>query len=76
MADKICPAFQLAAKSREEGMHANSCGRAVTVAAALLAAAVLTKDAAAQQRKFSFGYDQPHSTGYGIAGDIFNAKLM
>jgi tripartite ATP-independent transporter DctP family solute receptor len=57
-------------------MHANSCGRAVTVAAALLAAAVLTKDAAAQQRKFSFGYDQPHSTGYGIAGDIFNAKLM
>lgn len=44
-------------------MHANSCGRAVTVAAALLAAAVLTKDAAAQQRKFSFGYDQPHSTG-------------
>jgi TRAP-type transport system periplasmic protein len=57
-------------------MHANSCRRAVTVAAALLAAAVLTKDAAAQQRKFSFGYDQPHSTGYGIAGDIFNAKLM
>jgi len=57
-------------------MLANFCGRAVTVAAALLAAAVLTKDAAAQQRKFSFGYDQPHSTGYGIAGDIFNAKLM
>jgi TRAP-type transport system periplasmic protein len=57
-------------------MHANSCGRAVIVAAALLAAAVLTKDAAAQQRKFSFGYDQPHSTGYGIAGDMFNAKLI
>jgi TRAP-type C4-dicarboxylate transport system substrate-binding protein len=30
----------------------------------------------AQQRKFSFGYDQPRSTGYGIAGDIFHAKLM
>jgi tripartite ATP-independent transporter DctP family solute receptor len=57
-------------------MHANFRGRAVIVAAALLAAAVLTKDAAAQQRKFSFGYDQPHSTGYGIAGDMFNAKLM
>ena len=57
-------------------MHENFCGRAVIVAAALLAAAVLTKDAAAQQRKFSFGYDQPHSTGYGIAGDMFNAKLM
>ena len=28
------------------------------------------------QRKFTFGYDQPHSTAYGIAGDIFNAKLM
>jgi tripartite ATP-independent transporter DctP family solute receptor len=57
-------------------MYANSYGRAVIVAAALLAAAVPTKDAAAQQRKFTFGYDQPHSTGYGIAGDIFNAKLM
>ena len=56
-------------------MHANCCGRLVIVAA-LLATAVLTKDAAAQQRKFTFGYDQPHSTGYGIAGDIFNAKLM
>jgi TRAP-type transport system periplasmic protein len=69
-------AFQPAAKSREEDMHANSCRRAVIAAAALLAAAVLTKDAAAQQRKFSFAYDQPHSTGYGIAGDLFNAKLM
>jgi tripartite ATP-independent transporter DctP family solute receptor len=57
-------------------MQANSCGRAVIVVAALLAAAVPTKNAAAQQRKFSFGYDQPHTTGYGIAGDIFNAKLM
>jgi len=57
-------------------MHANSGARVVILAAALLAAAVVTKDAAAQQRKFSFGYDQPHSTGYGIAGDIFNAKLM
>src|SRR5260221_1204639 len=27
------------------------------------------------QRKFTFGYDQPHSTAYGIAGDIFDAKL-
>src|SRR5580700_10147967 len=24
---------------------------------------------------YSFGYDQPHTTGYGIAGDLFNAKL-
>src|SRR5689334_24992132 len=27
------------------------------------------------QRKFTFGYDQPRSTAYGIAGDIFDAKL-
>src|SRR5208282_850456 len=27
-------------------------------------------------RHFSFAYDQPHSTGYGIAADLFNAKLM
>src|SRR5580693_7646908 len=27
-------------------------------------------------RHFSFAYDQPRSTGYGIAADLFNAKLM
>ena len=27
------------------------------------------------QKKYTFGYDQPHTTAYGIAGDIFNAKL-
>lgn len=26
-------------------------------------------------RHFSFGYDQPRTTGYGIAGDLFSAKL-
>src|SRR5689334_16220730 len=30
---------------------------------------------ASAQRKFTFGYDQPHATAYGIAGDIFDAKL-
>lgn len=39
----------------------------------MLAAAV---DANAQQRKFSFGYDQPRSTGYGLAAELFNDKLM
>jgi tripartite ATP-independent transporter DctP family solute receptor len=29
----------------------------------------------AQQRKFTFGYDQPRSTAYGIAADVFDAKL-
>src|SRR5215470_9353473 len=27
------------------------------------------------QRMFSFAYDQPHTTAYGIAADIFDAKL-
>jgi tripartite ATP-independent transporter DctP family solute receptor len=40
-----------------------------------VAAFAMTTDANAQ-RKFTFGYDQPHSTAYGIAGDMFNAKLM
>ena len=26
-------------------------------------------------RHFSFAYDQPHSTGYGVAADLFNGKL-
>src|SRR6516164_5171139 len=30
----------------------------------------------AQVKKYTFGYDQPHSTAYGIAADMFNAKLM
>ena len=25
---------------------------------------------------YSFAYDQPHTTGYGIVADLFNAKLM
>jgi tripartite ATP-independent transporter DctP family solute receptor len=57
-------------------MRRYSCARATIVIAALLTAAVPTNEAGAQQRKFTFGYDQPHSTGYGIAADVFNAKLM
>ncbi|MBV8184173.1 MAG: TRAP transporter substrate-binding protein, partial [Hyphomicrobiales bacterium] len=30
---------------------------------------------AQEPRHYSFGYDQPHTTGYGIAGDLFAAKL-
>src|SRR2546421_2222207 len=50
--------------------------RAPVVAAALLAMVATSNEASAQQRKFSFGYDQPRTTGYGLAADIFNAKLM
>jgi tripartite ATP-independent transporter DctP family solute receptor len=31
---------------------------------------------AAAQRKFTFGYDQPHTTAYGVAADLFDAKLQ
>jgi tripartite ATP-independent transporter DctP family solute receptor len=42
----------------------------------ILAAAIgLLGGTPADARNFSFAYDQPHSTGYGIAADLFNAKL-
>ena len=31
---------------------------------------------AQQPRHFSFGYDQPHTTAYGIAADTFANKLQ
>ena len=42
---------------------------------ALSAAALTLPTDASAQRVFSFAYDQPKSTAYGIAGDIFDAKL-
>jgi len=47
---------------------------ASTAVAAVLALGLGT-DAEAQQRKFTFGYDQPRATAYGIAADVFDAKL-
>ena len=42
----------------------------------LCAAPLLASAAAAQAtRQFSFAYDQPPTTAYGIAGNIFDAKL-
>jgi tripartite ATP-independent transporter DctP family solute receptor len=43
--------------------------------AAAAAALLLFGGDASAQRKFTFGYDQPRSTAYGIAADIFDAKL-
>jgi tripartite ATP-independent transporter DctP family solute receptor len=40
----------------------------------MLAALALPAPASAQ-RQFSFAYDQPRTTAYGIAADIFDAKL-
>ena len=46
---------------------------AVAVAMGVLAGMAAGAD---QSRHFSFAYDQPHSTGYGVAADLFNNKLM
>ena len=46
------------------------------IAALALGAVLALPTVASAQKKYTFGYDQPHSTAYGIAGDIFNAKLM
>jgi TRAP-type C4-dicarboxylate transport system substrate-binding protein len=46
---------------------------AIAVAMGVLAGMAARAD---QMRHFSFAYDQPHSTGYGVAADLFNSKLM
>ena len=38
-------------------------------------AAALAGPGAAEERHFSFAYDQPHTTAYGIAADLFADKL-
>jgi TRAP-type transport system periplasmic protein len=43
------------------------------LSAALCLIAITTT--ANAQRKFTFAYDQPKTTAYGIAGDLFDAKL-
>ena len=37
--------------------------------------ALVTAAPAAAQTHYSFGYDQPHTNGYGVAGDIFANTL-
>src|SRR5262249_14610988 len=46
---------------------------AIAIAIGILAGAAARAD---QPRHFSFAYDQPHSTGYGVAADLFNSKLV
>jgi tripartite ATP-independent transporter DctP family solute receptor len=48
----------------------------LSLAAGLLAAFFGVGSAGAQEVKhFRFAYDQPHSTGYGVAADLFSDKL-
>ena len=52
--------------------------RATTWLASLAAVAALTSftaDDAFAQKRYRFAYDQPKATGYGVAGDVFSAKL-
>src|SRR5213083_2934351 len=49
--------------------------RSVLAVLAITAASLALPTDASAQRKFTFGYDQPKTTAYGIAGDIFDAKL-
>lgn len=50
-------------------------GRAGLAALALAVLALMLPDHAAAQRKLTFGYDQPKTTGYGFAGDLFEKRL-
>ena len=43
--------------------------------AALAVAGVAAVASAQDVREFSFGYDQPKSTAYGFAGDLFEAQI-
>ena len=42
---------------------------------AVLAACSWVSAASAQTKHYRFAYEQPHSTGFGIAADVFAAKL-
>ncbi len=50
--------------------------RAILCALTLAASAGWISGAAAQVRTFSFAYDQPNTTAYGIAANMFDAKLQ
>ena len=58
--------------------EARSVSRGTFVASVTTAAVITSFPAfvrAAEVRKFSFGYDQPHDTIYGFTGDTFGGKL-
>ena len=54
-------------------MQGPKLGLAVLATLALLVAG--RTPASAADHRYTFGYDQPHTTGFGVAGDIFSAKL-
>src|SRR3954466_4142074 len=63
---------------RPQGRNSMSLSRYVPLARglALGAALAITSSAAlAQKREFSFAYDQPKNSGYGVGAEMFNKKL-
>ncbi len=50
--------------------------RAKTSLSVLTALLLASTALHAETKHYSFGYDQPHTTGYGVVGDTFNDKLM
>ena len=57
-------------------MNAGNAGRRLLLGAlAAVATAGWVSGALAESRTFSFAYDQPPSTAYGVAANIFDAKL-
>ena len=61
------------ANGRKARWADSDCARRPLLVAIAFSGGLARADSA---RHFSFAYDQPHSTGYGIAADLFNAKLM
>jgi len=57
------------------GIQATPVARRVLLAAAVAALVGTATPSLAQKRAFSFAYDQPPTTAYGIAANIFDAKL-
>ncbi len=47
----------------------------IGIALTALATAWVSTSMAQEVKRYRFAYDQPSSTGYGVAGDLFSAKL-
>jgi TRAP-type transport system periplasmic protein len=56
-------------------MKTGSSFRAALLTAIAIVASAWVASTSAQTRTFSFAYDQPNTTAYGIAANIFDAKL-
>jgi TRAP-type transport system periplasmic protein len=60
---------------KEDSLMSSRLTRRLVASVAALTIALVLPAAASAQKKFSFAYDQPHTTAYGIAADTFDAKL-